>query len=260
MNQTIREAFLADIIANKAEDAPRLIFADWLEENGETERAEFIRLQMEIFSRWKTTERNEHLFDPDWNRLRRREMVLFEEFGGEWFGATIWPDGTLRDVAWGGVHYHSSRGFLFGVTCTASDFLLNADDILKAQPIEEVNFTGRTEFTFSPAERMEFPGKPGEARQVASWRVYLNGNQVDRVCMEISYPIRQRPAGHAIREFMERVERERTVEGYLRMKFGKGIKFKLPEPVLSPDAPFEPMENFNTVYNPRPRAMFHGST
>ena len=41
-------AFLADIRAHPDDDAPRLIYADWLEETGgptEAVRAEFIRLQ-----------------------------------------------------------------------------------------------------------------------------------------------------------------------------------------------------------------------
>jgi uncharacterized protein (TIGR02996 family) len=36
------------ILANPEDDAPRLIYADWLEENGEEERAKFIRAQISI--------------------------------------------------------------------------------------------------------------------------------------------------------------------------------------------------------------------
>jgi uncharacterized protein (TIGR02996 family) len=43
-------AFLDDIITHPDDDAPRLIFADWLEDNGEPERAEFIRLQIQRFA------------------------------------------------------------------------------------------------------------------------------------------------------------------------------------------------------------------
>ncbi len=38
-------ALLAAILAHPDEDTPRLMFADWLEENGQPERAEFIRIQ-----------------------------------------------------------------------------------------------------------------------------------------------------------------------------------------------------------------------
>ena len=40
--------FLADIAAHPEDDAPRLIFADWLEDHGQPERAELIRLQCRL--------------------------------------------------------------------------------------------------------------------------------------------------------------------------------------------------------------------
>src|SRR3954468_10687525 len=43
---TEREALLAGVCANPDDDTPRLVFADWLQENGEEERAEFIRVQV----------------------------------------------------------------------------------------------------------------------------------------------------------------------------------------------------------------------
>ena len=39
---------LAAIKANPADDLPRLVAADWLEENGESERAEFVRVQCRV--------------------------------------------------------------------------------------------------------------------------------------------------------------------------------------------------------------------
>lgn len=45
---TDRDALLAAITANPDEDTPRLIYADWLEEHDEAERAEFIRLQCQL--------------------------------------------------------------------------------------------------------------------------------------------------------------------------------------------------------------------
>lgn len=40
--------FLRTIAANPEDDAPRLVFADWLDEHGQAARAEFIRLQIEL--------------------------------------------------------------------------------------------------------------------------------------------------------------------------------------------------------------------
>lgn len=42
---TTQDALLAAILANPADDLPRLVFADWMEENGQPERAEFIRIK-----------------------------------------------------------------------------------------------------------------------------------------------------------------------------------------------------------------------
>ncbi len=44
---TDREALLAAIWAAPHDDLPRLVYADWLDENGQPERAEFIRLQID---------------------------------------------------------------------------------------------------------------------------------------------------------------------------------------------------------------------
>src|SRR3982750_4314118 len=41
---TDHDPLLAAIIADPDEDTPRLVFADWLDEHGEPERAEFIRV------------------------------------------------------------------------------------------------------------------------------------------------------------------------------------------------------------------------
>ena len=70
-----REAFIAAIAANPADDLPRLVFADWLDENGEGERAEFIRTQI----RWHhATEELEK------QHLNRRAAELFREHWQQW--------------------------------------------------------------------------------------------------------------------------------------------------------------------------------
>jgi uncharacterized protein (TIGR02996 family) len=42
------DAFLQAICAKPEDDTPRLVYADWLEEQGDTDRAEFIRVQCEL--------------------------------------------------------------------------------------------------------------------------------------------------------------------------------------------------------------------
>ena len=45
---TQRDALLRAVCENPDDDLPRLVFADWCDENGEPERAEFIRTQIEL--------------------------------------------------------------------------------------------------------------------------------------------------------------------------------------------------------------------
>ena len=59
------------------DDAPRLVYADWLEERGDP-RAEFIRAQVE---RAMTPE-----WDPRHEELEAREQELLREHYEEWAG------------------------------------------------------------------------------------------------------------------------------------------------------------------------------
>jgi uncharacterized protein (TIGR02996 family) len=92
-----RDALLAAICAQPDEDTPRLVFADYLDENGESERAAFIRAQVE-FAR-----------TPPWEpfavRVRWRRPDVFE--GGR-FLATI-PEVDGFHVAWPKLPFR--RGF-----------------------------------------------------------------------------------------------------------------------------------------------------
>ena len=42
-----RPALLAAVAADPDADLPRLLLADWLDDHGESDRAEFVRLQVE---------------------------------------------------------------------------------------------------------------------------------------------------------------------------------------------------------------------
>jgi uncharacterized protein (TIGR02996 family) len=72
------KALLAAIWAHPHEDAPRLIYADWLEEHGQAERAEFIRVQCELArideddpARAKPERRERHLWNAHGRSFRR---------------------------------------------------------------------------------------------------------------------------------------------------------------------------------------------
>jgi uncharacterized protein (TIGR02996 family) len=69
-------ALLAVIIANPDDDTPRLVYADWLQENGQPERTEFIRLQIE---RERLTPA-----DPRFAVITRREQILYAHNKARW--------------------------------------------------------------------------------------------------------------------------------------------------------------------------------
>jgi uncharacterized protein (TIGR02996 family) len=65
------EMMLQAIEANRQDDASRLIYADWLEENGQVEKAEFLRLKVEARHTHKFSDRFIHLtrqMDIEWCR------------------------------------------------------------------------------------------------------------------------------------------------------------------------------------------------
>jgi uncharacterized protein (TIGR02996 family) len=148
--------FIAAVIARPDDDLPRLIYADWLDENGECERAEFIRVQCELCRcDPETAMRPPHVSEVNWRRtagwrshrrwtyLRRRERELLT--GGPLPNNTMkWCDESgcrfLRNA-----DYHTNwwfqRGFLSEIRCSWSDWQRRADTIRAATPIRKVRLT-----------------------------------------------------------------------------------------------------------------------
>lgn len=77
---TVDRAFLADILERPDDDAPRLIYADWLDDHGRAERAEFIRVQVELARMDR--------YDVRHLRLVRRESELIHRHGEAWAAET----------------------------------------------------------------------------------------------------------------------------------------------------------------------------
>ncbi len=74
------------ISQNPEDDATRLIYADWLEENGNPERAEFIRIQCEIRRIRQESEGQDYFERPEYSRLLVREEKLLQANWREWIG------------------------------------------------------------------------------------------------------------------------------------------------------------------------------
>ncbi|HUR53454.1 MAG TPA: TIGR02996 domain-containing protein, partial [Gemmataceae bacterium] len=78
------DALLAAILAEPDEDTPRLMYADWLEEEGRRERAEFIRTQIALA---RTPERDVVPWNPRVVALRATEKRILALRFAEWIAA-----------------------------------------------------------------------------------------------------------------------------------------------------------------------------
>jgi uncharacterized protein (TIGR02996 family) len=114
------DAFLQAILENEDDDAPRLVYADWLEENGASERAAFIRCQC-LRARLPSG-------DARRRELRVRCRELLKRHVRQWVG-------PLRPWLRGG-RFH--RGLLDAVTVPAQVYLDHAAEIVRLVPIRRV--------------------------------------------------------------------------------------------------------------------------
>lgn len=113
-------AFFDRIRDEPDDDGPRLMYADWLDENGQPERAEFIRLQCALA----------RLPDEDPRRpaIRERDRELSEANVATW-SASIKP--FVDDWV-----FH--RGVIDSVSVDAAKFLRSAEAIFATAPIRKV--------------------------------------------------------------------------------------------------------------------------
>lgn len=144
---TDREALLSAVIATPKDDLPRLVFADWLEENGEAERAEFIRVQCQISEgkegRVITTQKEHSRI----NGLYARSAQLRYLPNGN--TRTDWTSGI--DVTGAG---HWKRGFIHNLTAPLSWLIEHGPVICREHPVESVGVTDK---------------RPDESREGDAW-------------------------------------------------------------------------------------------
>jgi uncharacterized protein (TIGR02996 family) len=121
MSAADRAAFLRAIAENPDDDLPRLVYADWLDEHGQPERAEFIRVQIEL-ARMPPD-------DPRRSELVDRQAELVSTPGRSW--QPIQPPGvTLR----------FERGFVQSVMVSNySAFIECAAELFATEPIYYLN-------------------------------------------------------------------------------------------------------------------------
>ena len=111
----MEHAFLQAIIENADDLAPRLIYADWLDERGDSDRAEFIRLQC-VSAR---TQREKELLDWHWKQWLQPILSLI-------------PHLDRKDI-------HFRHGFPFRITFRRAADLEYLPAIMNVAPIREMD-------------------------------------------------------------------------------------------------------------------------
>jgi uncharacterized protein (TIGR02996 family) len=114
-------AFLDAIIEDPEDDTPRLVYADWLDEQGESERAELIRLQIELPKLLEKTRRQ--------RELEQREKQLVPEQLAAW----------CRQLKLKEDEIGLQRGFPEWVCLTPGQFCRHAIDLVRQTPFLELN-------------------------------------------------------------------------------------------------------------------------
>src|SRR5262245_41972442 len=116
----IEEGLLRDVLDHPDDDGVRLIYADWLEDNGEPDRAEFIRLQIELARMDGEAPRRPTLV--------ARERALLRAHQAEWTRG-------LKGIVTG---FTFERGVVAWVDLPARRFLERGGQLFDLAPVEGV--------------------------------------------------------------------------------------------------------------------------
>jgi uncharacterized protein (TIGR02996 family) len=121
-----RAALFQAILDDPQDDDRRLVYADWLEENGEGDRADFIRTQIELATL--------PAYHPRRRELEVRAKDLVEAHGDRW-RAEVSADLDARSAVF-------RRGFVAELTLPAVDFLTDGAALLDSAPLECLRLRG----------------------------------------------------------------------------------------------------------------------
>lgn len=161
MSGTTRQAFLEDILAHPDDDAPRLIFADWLEDEGDSDRAEFIRVQVD--------RARLPVWDARQVRLRLRESELINAHEQRWKKELP----SIKGITW----HEFRRGFIASAKCASFEVLEEtASECWSATPLEAFSTTWPDE-----GEGIEHITPIAGLRELSFDQFYFEPEAVDRL-------------------------------------------------------------------------------
>lgn len=119
-------ALLNAIIAQPEEDTPRLVYADWLQEHDRPERAEYIRLSIELANLRYGDATDEQRY---W-QLRAVRDPLVDRWHKKWLSEFAAQFPSNRDLSFAFV-----RGFVERAACSVRYFARNAEQMIQMAPI-----------------------------------------------------------------------------------------------------------------------------
>lgn len=157
------DAFLAAIKDAPADDSPRLVYADWLDDQGETERAEFIRVQVALAKLNAELQSDEDCRDPKCIGCKERRDLHAR--GRKLAGSVRLPPKWDWGIATEGIDVPNppfvwlDRGFVDEAHCPAPDWFAHAAALLAAHPLRDVHLTTRAYWP-SPGGWEELVGLP----------------------------------------------------------------------------------------------------
>src|SRR5262245_17563825 len=127
----MHDAFLAEICEHPDDDVPRLVYADWLADNGDPDRGDFIRVQCELARLAED--------DPGRPALQEREGNLLGHHAHRWWGEV--PEWARRLTVLGPDRAFR-RGFFWEVVLEPRRFLDHGEELCRRFPIQSVELRG----------------------------------------------------------------------------------------------------------------------
>ena len=91
------DALLRAAAAAPDDDAPRLVYADWLDEHGDAARAEFIRVQVELAALPPGSPRAAGLWEREQALLARWRPLWTSDVDG-WVNGAVFRRGFIEEV------------------------------------------------------------------------------------------------------------------------------------------------------------------
>jgi len=151
------DALLRAILDDPDDDAPRLVYADWLDEQADSPRATFIRVQIELIRLPAD--------DPARDGLVQVERTLWRTHRTDW---TAWVPSWARVGEF-------RRGFLEEIRCQAADFLADVDQVFRQTPLQSVRLDGMDQLAIAVFRSRLLDGlrtlRIGNGVQPTVWRI-----------------------------------------------------------------------------------------